>query len=228
MANYTDTTMMTELRAECPNAPDIVLQNALRWCCRDFCNRTTLYRQALTAINLVINQQSYAIAYPTDLELVALVSAQQNGLPLDIERYQDMQALNYNWQSQTGQNLLAVFMLDSGDIGVFPLPGNANAIQYPLNLYAALRPTANSATFPAVLETDWPETIRAGALMHLLEQVNQPWTDLQMALEKRALYLSGRADAAIQMARGFSTQPKIARVPFFAGNDPGFSGDDFW
>ena len=228
MANYSDTTMMTELRAECPNAPDIVLQNAMRWACRDFCNRTTLYRQALTPINMVVNQQSYPITFPTDLELVVLVSAGQNNVPLDIERYQDMQALNYNWQTLSGESLLAVFMIDSSDIGVFPLPGDSNATQYPLNLYAALRPTTTSATFPTVLETDWAETIRAGALMHLLEQVGQPWTDLNMALVKRGLYKSGRADAAIQMSRGFSTQPKIARVPFFAGNDAGFSGDDFW
>lgn len=217
MANITD--FIADVRIEVPGAMDALITSAVRKVVREFCRKTTRWRVDLPDLTLVLNQTAYVpgnvattIQLPVDGELVLYASAKQNGIPLEPTRKEDMDAVQFNWEIEQGSQMQRFYPSDPLTFNVWPIPVD---VTYPIQIRAAFMPTVAALTCPDFVMNDWQEVITAGAIGRLLNMIDREWTDMKTAMLKRAEFLDGVADAAIQQDRGFSTKVRTAKVPFF-------------
>ena len=217
MGQITD--FVDDVRAEVPGAMDGVITTEVLKVLRKFCRRTTRYRATLPDITLVLNQVAYTVGggasnlvLPTDSEIVIYTNCSQNGVPVEFKRLQDLQKLYYNWQAETGSQVLALYPTDNQTVNAFPIPTD---VTYPLVLEVALMPTITAVTYPDFILNDWQETITAGTVARLKRQADKEWTDVKTAADKEAEFMAGVDDASIQLDRGFANRVRTAQVPRF-------------
>lgn len=217
MANITD--FIADVYPEVDGAMDSIITSAVRKIVREFCRKTTRWRVDLPPLTLVLNQTAYVpgalattLQFPVDGELVFYVNATQNGTPLEPTRKEDMDAVQFDWEIEQGSQMLRFYPSDPLTFNVYPIPVD---VTYPLQIRAAFMPAVAALTCPDFIMNDWQEVITAGVVGRLLNMANRPWTDMKTAAVKRAEFLDGVAQAAIQLDRGFATKVRTAKVPFF-------------
>lgn len=217
MANLAD--FLDDVRIEVPGAMDGVITSAVRKVVREFCRKTTRWRVDLADLTLVLGQTAYVpglvattIQLPTDGELVLYVAAKQNGILLEPTRKEDMDAIQFNWQVEQGSQMQRFYPSDPLTFNVYPIPVD---VTYPIKIRAAFMPTVDAVTCPDFIMNDWQEAITAGAVGRLLNMAERSWTDVKTGAIKRAEFLDGVSDAAIQLDRGFATKIRTAKVPHF-------------
>lgn len=195
------------LLPELPGCTVAMVNLHLRETAREFCTRTSAWRQALTAINTVASQAAYALATPADSELVRVTELTVNAVLL----------WRHNAREQAG--------VDSDDLpayGIdeppFTLDGNLTtltlatdeipdaAVTGGLVVVAALKPTAAAATLPDFLLTQHSEAIRYGVLATLMK-MKKPWGDRPLAMDYESRWHSALNFAAYQAQVGNTRQP---------------------
>lgn len=208
------TAFLDEIWPQMGDAPDPTLTAAVRWAVRRFCFRASAYRVDLADLALTLNSAGpYDVALPADAVLIDYLRAKQNGIPVAIVRKQDMDDLNYDWESQTGGQVQAVYPVSTTQIYVWPIPTD---ITYPVKIRAALSLAETATTCPDFILNEWKETIVAGAIGRLRTQTDQPWTDKKDGADRLAEFWNGVENAMLQVERGYSSTPRFAKVPFFA------------
>lgn len=195
------------LLPELPGCTVAMVNLHLRETAREFCHRTSAWRQALTAVDTVAAQAAYALATPADSELVRVTELTVNEILL--WRH------NAREQAGTDSDDLPSYGIDEPP---FTLDSNLTtltlatdeipdaAVTGGLVVTAALKPTAAAATLPDFLLTQHSEAIRYGTLARLMK-MKKPWGDRPLAMDYEMRWNQALNFAAYQAQVGNTRQP---------------------
>lgn len=194
------------LLPELPGCATALVDLHLREVAREFCTKTSIWRQDLTAINLVASQAAYAVATPASSELVRITQLTVAGELLwqlsdrNVERQQDGVAAKYN-TNEPPFSLSA----DFAQITLMEVP--TEALTGGLEITAALQPTSSAATLPDFLKTQHSEAIRFGVLSRLMAMGKKPWTDRELSAAYDVRWNAKLNFAAYQATVGNTREP---------------------
>lgn len=158
---------------------------------REFCDRSKWYQVKITPV-LIVDQAEYNLVMPTGVELVSVLSVEQDEIklkvvakPLKVRDSSDIQ--------------LEYYQSPVVDLGVSP-PPNADSTE--ITATVAVRPTQTSATVDDRL-LDWSRVITYGTLAQLFAQPISAWYNPQQADYYQIKFNDGVRKAGNQAEQNF-------------------------
>lgn len=198
------------LMPELPGITTAMLDLHLRETAREFCHKTSAWRQDLTAINLVANQSAYALPMPVNAELVRITRLVVASELL----WEDKERDDRYTQSVGGflpkyQRNEPPFMLsdDLSTITLIAAETSTASLTAGMAITAALKPTATAAALPDFLKSQYSDAMRHGTLSRLMMMGKKPWGDRPLATEYQRMYQQDLNFAAYQGQVGNTRQP---------------------
>lgn len=201
------------LLPELPGCTTTMVNLHLRETARDFCRRTSVWRETLAAIDLVASQATYNMVVPTNSEVVRVTSITVN----DELLWVDKEAPD---SSATNSDQLPKYRRDeppftlSADMATLTLATDeipTAAVTGGLVVIAALKPTAFTAVLPDFLLVQYSEAIRHGTLSRLMRMGKKPWGDRPLAADYESRWNSALNFAAYQGQVGNNKKPLRVR-----------------
>lgn len=174
------------LLPELPGCTAAMVDFHLRAAAREFCRKTSAWRQTLTAIDTVAGQAAYTLLLPADSQLVRVTELSVAAVLLwrdrDVEPPADANAVRPKYGVTEPP-----FSLDANlttlTLGTDEIP--TAAVTGGLLVVAALTPTAAAAAVPDFLLSQYSEALRFGTLFRLMAMGKKSWTDRELAVEYR-------------------------------------------
>jgi hypothetical protein len=196
------------LLPELPGCTVAMVNLHLREAAREFCAKTSAWRQALTAVDTVAGQAGYVLATPAESELVRVTELTVNDILLwrhsAIERAatdsEDLPKYDIDETPFTLDANLTTITLAADEIPTAAVTGG-------LAVTAALKPTAAAANLPDFLLVHHSEAIRHGTLQRLMRMAKKPWTDRPLAVDYESRWHSALNFAAYQAQVGYTRRP---------------------
>lgn len=188
-----------------PEVPGIGTDLALmyiRLAAIDFCDKSLVHTVMLDDITLVAGQTTYDIAVPDQTDLAMVVNAWVGTRTITPKQIDELNQNSIDWQSESGRPE-SFTQTTQTSISLYKTP-DANNIADALRLRAALRPDIGADGLEDWVANKYVTTIAAGAMARLMSMPKKPWTDLQSAGLKNAMYMQGLNEARIDAKRGFS------------------------
>ena len=201
---------LPDVMLEAPGCPTPVAVNAVRSAAIELCQERNVWQETLALIALVAANPLVTIAVPADSEVATILDVRfypvgvTQGTPVTgpVDEM-TLNTLRPGWKDEADAGTV-----NSPQVCMSPTPLSLRIIPVPIAnqaaaiaVTAALRPTRASTEGPDLLYTDYLETITTGALAKLLAMNNKPWTDLVMAVDKRGLFRTKKAQAGIRVLR---------------------------
>jgi hypothetical protein len=194
-----------------PAAPEMVVDNAVRNACIEFCNDThwVIYEHPL--ISLVADIASYDYTLPDDMEVARVISVYNEGRLLKASTEHGMKRTP-DWRNIVGDPT-AYLSDDLHELRLIPIPEVATTDT--LAVVMALKPTRTANVVPSDLYDIWAETIAYGARARICEIPMQAYSDLNVSAMCRTQFTAGRNKAKIERNRGLTAAPTRVRFPGF-------------
>ena len=164
----------------CPNP---IIRREIVNACRDLCERTMLWVEALDPIDVVGDTAEYALT-KTDVEISGADRAKFNGktiyptseTALDEDETQEDQT---TWREKTTDTPERYFVTFEKNLRLVYIP-DAD-LTSGLEVWAILIPLVDSIVVPIFLWENFKDMIADGAKGRLKSILNMPWTDLKAA-----------------------------------------------
>lgn len=202
------------LMPELPGCPVAMVNLHLRDTIREFCRKTSSWRQTLTAIDTVDGQASYSLDLPASAQLVRVTQLDVHAVLLWRSTEEDKPGSEelvpkyriteppFTLDANLGQLTLA-----SKEIPTAAVTGG-------LVVQAALAPTKDAATVPDFLLGQYSDGIRYGTLSRLMVMAKKPWQDRLLAGVYRAEWNRALSRAAYQGHVGNTSRPlRVSKPP---------------
>jgi len=203
---------------------------------RDFCRETWIYRETLTAINVVDEDDDYTLTPPVtncdapEIHMVDWVKFKKDGA--DDDQYTFLRPWNLESEevaTSTGINAGFVFTeadapqvyyMDPDDtLWLKPIPNENAAGTGNLLVKLILIPKITATTTPTHIYNDWLETIAFGVASRVMAMAGKKWYNPQLATFYKAEYLRARNEEARAQRWGGKARTQLT-VRFH----PGYSG----
>jgi hypothetical protein len=193
--------------------PEIVITNAIRNACIEFCDRSDWLLYTPIKQDIIANQAVYDLTLdvPTDTTVARVQSAWIYDLPL-IPKTEDelRQIYNFDWRQQVGRPMYYT-QYDPNNITLVPIPTVATS--QTLALLLVLRPTRASTTVDDTIYERWLDVIAAGAKSRLYEIPGVQSENLQLAGSYKAIFNAGVDKAIAERTRGLTRRAMRVRPP---------------
>ena len=188
---------------ELPGITPQMLDFHIRQTAREFCNRTSVWRQALDAVDTVAGQATYTLTMPTDAALVRLTRLSVNGelLWIDVEPKDDEDP------TYTRNNAPFSLSNDLTQITLITEEIPEASVTDGLAMTAALQPTNAATTLPDFLLNQYVEAMRMGILYRLMLMPKKPWGDRALAMDYESRFNALVNHAAYQGDVGNTRKP---------------------
>lgn len=183
---------------------DPVTEGAVRNAVIEFCARSRIWRAYADGIDVVAGEGSYDIELPSGADLACVLSATLDGMPLDLESPDRLDAAAPTWRTDTGAGR-RLTQTDMASVLVTPVP--AAAIATGLVLSYALMPKRSASVFPDWIAAQHWEGLTAGAMYRLMLMRGRPWSDEKTGIEKRQQFNTAISSAKESATRGLSRAP---------------------
>lgn len=165
-----------------PGLPIIMAEHYLRNTAIDFCNRTKYIDQELAPVTVAAGVASSTLTVAAGEEIVEVILAYANGLPLEPVSEIQLQRDVGEWKTKSGTP--THFLSSGGTIRLYPIP----TTDVTLVATVAKRPTRTSATLDDRLNDEWREAMVGGALANALMVPNQSYSNLELAAVQKQIY----------------------------------------
>lgn len=172
---------------ECPNP---TVDHALVQAAREFCARTSVWREWCDPFTAPGSQQRFDFDLPTQSELVAAKRCTINGKDI---RVLGSSHLPPGWSR--GSSVLreaALIHIDLDEYFLYPMPSTGDEVE----IETAVKPTLNAAGVGDVVYEEFAETVAKGALYRLLSSPGKTYTNVGAAAMARAAFELGVSSAA--------------------------------
>lgn len=204
---------------------------------RDFCRETWIWRETLTAMDVVDEQDDYTLAPGTtdsdvagEVHMVDWVKYKPDGE--DDDQYTFVYPWNLETEEVAGSTGIGagfvfteadapqVFYVDPDDtLYLKPIPNDVAAGTANLLIKCILIPALTCTTTPTHIYLDWLETIGKGVAARVLNMAGKKWYQPQLGMKYQHEYLQVRNDEArAQRWQGKTRTTQHVRF------HPGFSG----
>ena len=192
-----------------PGCPPSVAENAIRQAVIDLCNKARVWREDLTAINIVANTAEYTLTPPAGTRIIAPVNVRYNGESIDPEEEGDMDYEYFDWRelpagTPTKYLIMAPETLTLNKKPIANITGG-------LEVRVAVKPTVDATGCDDLLRDDWLDVVADGAKASLMMIPNKAWTNYELAMALKKEFRKGIARARIRMIQGRTNKPVRAR-----------------
>lgn len=209
-------TYLPDVLLEAPGCPTIIAVQAIRSAAIELCQQSSVWQEDLARADLVAANPLCTLAVPAGSEIATILDVQfyavgqTTGVPVTgpVDEMA-LNALRPGWKDEATTGTL-----NGPEVCGYPTPLTLRLIPIPvvnqtaaIAVTAALRPTRASLNGPDLLYTEYLETITTGALAKLMAMNKKPWTDLEMAVDKRGSFGQLKAAAAGRKMRAADAMP---------------------
>lgn len=203
------TSYLPEVEAECRGVPRPMAVNAVREAAREFARRSKLFRETLSAINVVAEQEDYTLTPATaNSRIIAPSYVEYDGTPV-LPYSEDLGDFTSPTWRNTG--IRRYHMADRSTLRLMWEPDTA--ITDGLIVRVILEPTINSTSWVDRLHDDWRTYVAAGARARLKGIPGEKWTSSPTRDE--AMFRQGINDAFAEALRGATRDTlKVKARPF--------------
>lgn len=207
-----------------------ILNRAIIATIRDFCRFTHLWKETLTAITTIADQDSYTLTAPTDngdeVEISGLdeVQYKEDGaednqfFPLTLTSREFLDTYEKGWEHRTGPAPNTAFY-DHLDGKIYLVPEPTLGSTTGLVVRTWLMPDYTATTVPAFLFSKYIYKLAEGIAGNMMRMTNQRWSDPELGDYYHNLYQSSRMNAQQDQDRGFADVENYRVIP-----EPAFTG----
>lgn len=195
------------LLPDVPGCNPAMANVALRHAAREFCDKTLAWNEIRGPQDTVAGSIEYDFDVGGSEEVVKLLGATLNGVPLKIRAQNDMPP---NWQTAPG-GLSGILTVDRRSF--FVVPQRAAGLQ--IQTWIALKPSKKGAGVCDPLFGQYEEDICIGAKARLMMSIKKPYTDIASAAVHRADFDARMARAARAVEKSFSRTPRRVVAQYF-------------
>ena len=207
---------------------------------RDFCRETWIYRETLTAIDVVDGDDDYTLTPPVtncdvpEIHMVDWVKFKEDGA--DDDQYSFVQPWNLESEEVAGSTGISagyvfteadspqVFYMDPDDtLWLKPIPNENAAGTGNLLVKLILIPDLTATTVPTHIYSDWLETIAIGVAARTMAMAGKKWYNPSLANFYKQEYLRARNDETRAQRWGGKTRTQLS-VKFHRGYSGGSRG----
>jgi len=182
------TSWITEVAPGLRFCPNPLIKREVIKTLRDFCKKTKLWYEQLTAIDIVADTAAYALS-SSNGDVASVKRAEVGDLAIDPIREDVLDRDYTNWRTTTG-NPFAYFVDVSRNINLVYTPATASTGG--LDVWVNLMPTLTATTVEDFLYDDHRDIITLGARARLMAHEDRPWSNAQKAEAYRLQYEAQR------------------------------------
>lgn len=202
---------------------------------RDFCKETWIWREVLTAIDVVEDDYDYTLTMPTadgasELWFIDWVKYKEDGN--DDDQYSYLRPINIETEEVLSSTGLSagyvygsgsspeVFWVDPDDtLQIRPIPDSTAAGTANMLVKVILMPTLAAVKVPDYIYNDWLEVIAWGAAARIMTMAAKKWYNPELSEYYNSKYKIARTrEAKQQRWHGKNRTPGYVRI------NKGFSG----
>jgi hypothetical protein len=199
------TSWITEVAPGLRFCPNPLIKREVIKTLRDFCKKTKLWYEQLTAIDIVADTAAYALS-SSNGDVASVKRAEVGDLAIDPIREDVLDRDYTNWRTTTG-NPFAYFVDVSRNINLVYTPATASTGG--LDVWVNLMPTLTATTVEDFLYDDHRDIITLGARARLMAHEDRPWSNAQKAEAYRLQYEAQRDD--VRRQSGKMLTPAVTR-----------------
>lgn len=175
---------------------------------RHFCANTQLWREQLTAINIVAATASYNLVSTGDV--CAVIHVEVDETAIDAVSEADLDARDPEWRHSTSSRS-SYFIAkpggtSAGDFTITLVYTPSEALTSGLVVHVAIMPATSATTVEDWIYNLFWEPIANGARARLYGIMGQAWTDINLSRYYDGLYRSQLADAAMERHNTFANK----------------------
>ena len=196
-AQYED--FFPNILTEAPGAAEVVVANAVRNACIEFCEKSLILQRDHDPVSLKKGVVDYDLEPPRGYIVVKVMKAwledaQLDPLAPDFVREASVYNRLFSSYQDKSSTPRVYLQKDERSVSVWNPPEK----DYPngLTMRVALKPTRASESIENVILEDYAEAIASGALSRLMMSVGKPYTNVEMAGVHKGLF-----QQAINVAR---------------------------
>ncbi len=193
----------SEISPDFPGCTNAMLDKANLRGCIWFCERTLIWHELLTAIDLVADTSTYSLS-PTTGNVVTVLYARHDTSPISHKTeawLEDM--LVSGWRTRTSTTPRFFYLPESrASIRLVYIPEEGDTAA--LNVDVALKPERTATSVEDFLYTDWLDAISYGARKYLFSMKTQPWFDPKAGLYYDQMFKREIGKAKAAWSTGFS------------------------
>lgn len=195
MADITVDSWLDEVVPAAQLCPTKIIRQDIVNACREFCRRTELWNQDLTAISIVADQAEYPLTL-TGADIVSgnratIVGNADPLSPVSEEALDADERETEYWRTRTGgqAEITRFYVTSDYNIRLVYIPDFALASGLNVNVHTMPLETATSV--PLFLYNEYKEVIANGAKARLKLRLDMPWTDLALGAGLYDLFEQG-------------------------------------
>ena len=187
---------LPEIHTAFPDLPEVIVLNAIRNSCIEFCEQTLCLLYEQDAISLVAGENTYDFDLPPYTSLVSIVSAYYKDTALTAVNLNTIAALYPgDWRTVEGAPRYYL-QLTRDALTVVPKPATAES--QVLKLIVALKPTRDSYDVDDSIYDSYTDAVAYGARARLYDTPGHAYFNLDASLNYKKLFLCEVAKARIQ------------------------------
>lgn len=215
--------LINDIVPDCPGVPVPVAIRAIREAVRQFCRKSSVYRQKLTAADLTYADGVYTIAIPANTQIISVVSplvidGTDNANPskafgassewLDINRHGWRSAETCDWAEH-------FVMLSTNTFALVPDSGSDRSDDMAVTLI--LMPDRTTTTLDDDLGERWFDELTAGAKYLLMVMPEKPWSNTNLAKFYYDKFTTGLDAARRYIETGYRQPQKASGIKHVRG-----------
>ena len=180
---------------------------------REFCDKTRIWKDVLTAINIVSGTAGYALTHAT-ADICEVTHARVNGDDITATNEEYLDELDPEWRDETAAYPDHYYVKpDSKYIYLVYTP--SLSITSGLLVYVTLKPTIAGTSTQDFLFNEWQEVITAGALSKILRRSGNRKETIPMADYFDRQYRAGIDRAKIVAVKGIASKSPLKRKNYY-------------
>lgn len=192
-----------EILPQVPECPEVMVLNATRNSCVEFCTTTMYWQATVEDVTLLTSELPYALdsSAPSGAGVIQPLSIHlSTGQPLGPTTMDELDNKVYDWRNNTGtpQNY---YQPNPTMLELYPHMAGTDTVTLTMRL--AFIPLRDSTTVDKILYNYFLEEIAAGALTRLMAVPNKPWSNPDGARYYREFFNNAMTVAAIEAAKSY-------------------------
>jgi len=203
-----------EVSATVPAVPDFLIERFAREAAIEFLKKTLLWQSTLTRISVVADTNSYSLTAPAGGEIWGIQTVKYKADGKDDDTFKTLDPVSEvyedhhdhgNWE-YTENETPNEYRFDHLDdtLYLYPTPTEASASGLLVKVNAI--PDQSATYVQDFLYQKYKNAITYGAKALLLQEPNQPWSDIQTGLFNQAKFDTEISDAKTKRLTGFTNR----------------------
>lgn len=193
--------LLPEVLPDVPDCLNIVMEKAIRDAAIKFCEETHIWEVDLPTISLLADTAEYALAPPTNQQIIKLTQVIMNGRMIEPTSIVNLDSRSTTWRALIGTQPTNWLMVNPVTLRAYPIPSVDGAI----TAKAIVKPSRTATGIDDFISNDYYLAIAAGAKALLCAMPHKAWTALELVSYYQSIFNEGVNRAKLYKNSGFAS-----------------------